>query len=79
VEKMSKEEIIKIIDKELENIRYKQVENKAKVFDTNIFDYYAITLRDDYYLLEGEQNALIRIKNKILYVDETAGNEKTNE
>lgn len=76
---MSKEEIIKIIDKELENIRYRQVENKAKVFDTNIFNYYAITLRDDYYLLKGEQNALIRIKNKILYGDETFGNEETNE
>ena len=62
---MSKEEIIKIIDKELENIRYRQVENKAKVFNTNIFEDYAITLRDDYYLLEGEQNALIRIKNKL--------------
>ena len=68
---MSKEEIIKIIDKELENVRYKQVENKAKVFDINVFDHYVITLRDDYYLFEGEQNALIRIKNKIL--------EETNE
>ena len=68
---MSEEYIIKIIDKELENIRYRQVENKAKVFNTNIFEYYAITLRDDYYLLEGEQNALIRIKNKLL--------EETNE
>lgn len=68
---MSKEEIIKIIDKELENIRYKQVENKAKVFDTNVFDYYVITLRDDHYLLKGERNALVRIKNKIL--------EETNE
>lgn len=68
---MSKEEIIKIIDKELENIRYRQVENKAKVFDTNVFGYYAITLRDDYYLLKGELNALVRIRNKLL--------EETNE
>lgn len=68
---MSKEEIIKIIDKELENIRYRQVENKAEVFNTNIFGHYAISLRDDYYLLEGERNALVRIKNKLL--------EETNE
>lgn len=60
------EEIIKIIGEELKDIELKQIRNKANSFNVTILDYYAVALRDEHYILEGERNSLVRLKNKIL-------------
>lgn len=64
------EEIIKIIEEELKDIELKQIRNKANSFNVTILDSYAVTLRDEHYILEGERNSLVRLKNKISEVKE---------
>lgn len=59
-------EIIEIIDKEINDIKLKQIKNKAEFFSTDLLGNYINTLRDNFYLLKGEQNSLIRVRNKIM-------------
>ena len=63
---MKKEEIIRIIDKEIEKVNYKQQENKADAFGINPFDNYFVPLRDIYNRLQGAKGALMQIKELIL-------------
>lgn len=63
---MNKEEIIRIIDKEIEKVNYKQQENKADAFGINPFDNYFVPLRDIYNRLQGAKEALMQIKGLIV-------------
>lgn len=65
----------KAIDRLLEEIdlMIKEVDTetgktKANAYGVRIQDYYAIELRDEFNKLDGQYNALIQVKNKILEI-----------
>ena len=63
---MNKEEIIRIIDKEIEKVNYAQQENKADAFGINPFNDYFVSLKDIYNRLQGAKGALMKIKELIV-------------
>jgi hypothetical protein len=63
---MNREEILEIIDKELKEVDIRTGKNRANAYGVKIEEYYAIEIRDEFKRLDGEYNALINLKNKIL-------------
>lgn len=66
---MNREEILEIIDKELKEVDIRTGKNRANAYGVRIQDFYAIEIRDEFNRLDGEYNALISLKNKILEVE----------
>ena len=66
---MNKEEIIEIIEEQLHDIDNRTGQNKANAYGVRIQDFYAIELRDKFCRLDGEYNALITLKNRIIDLD----------
>jgi hypothetical protein len=69
--KMSEErkdidKLLEIVDKMLEDVSIRKVNNKANAYTVRLTDTYAITLRDEFNKLDGEDEALIEVKNNIL-------------
>lgn len=67
---MNREEILEIIDKELKEVDIRTGKNRANAYGVRIQDFYAIEIRDEFNRLDGEYNALINLKNKILEVED---------
>ena len=60
------DKLLEIVDKMLEDVNIRKVNNKANVYTVRLTDTYAITLRDEFNKLDGEDEALIEVKNNIL-------------
>ena len=56
------------IDFMIKEVDAKIDKTKAKAYGTDLRDYYAIVLRDEFNKLEGEHNALVRAKNEIFEI-----------
>lgn len=60
------DKLLEIIDKMLEDVSIRKVNNKANAYTVRLTDTYAISLRDEFNKLDGEDEALIEVKNNIL-------------
>ena len=60
------DKLLEIVDKMLEDVSIRKVNNKANAYTVRLTDTYAITLRDEFNKLDGEDEALIEVKNNIL-------------
>lgn len=60
--------VLEIIDKLLKDIDFRTKDVKANAYTVRLTDYYAIELRDQFNRLDGEYNALIKIKNEIINI-----------
>lgn len=53
------------IDKMIKEVHDKYIKTKAEAYNVVLTDDYVIVLRENFKMLDGEHNALIRVKNKI--------------
>lgn len=60
------DKLLEIVDKMLEDVNIRKVNNKANAYTVRLTDTYAIALRDEFNKLDGEDEALIEVKNNIL-------------
>ena len=60
------DKLLEIVDKMLEDVSIRKVNNKANAYTVRLTDTYAITLRDEFNKLDGEDEVLIEVKNNIL-------------
>ena len=60
------DKLLEIVDKMLEDVSIRKVNNKANAYTVRLTDTYAIALRDEFNKLDGEDEALIEVKNNIL-------------
>lgn len=60
------DKLLEIVDKMLKDVDIRIGNTKADAYTVSLTDYYAITLRDEFNKLDGEYNALVKVKNKIL-------------
>ena len=60
------DKLLEIIDKMLKNVDIRYGNVKANAYTVGLTDIYAIKLRDEFNKLNGEYDALIEVKNKIL-------------
>lgn len=60
------DKLLEIVDKMLEDVNIRKVNNKANAYTVRLTDTYAITLRDEFNKLDGEYEALTEVKNNIL-------------
>ena len=60
------DKLLEIIDKMLKNVDIRYGNTKANAYTVRLTDTYAIALRDEFNKLNGEHDALIEVKNKIL-------------
>lgn len=60
------DDVIKMIKQELEIIEFNQTKNFARAFNTNILDGDILFVRERYYQLQGERDALVRLENRII-------------
>lgn len=60
------DKLLEIVDKMLEDVNIRKVNNKANAYTVRLTDNYAITLRDEFNKLDGVEEALTEVKNNIL-------------
>lgn len=60
------DKLLEIVDKILEDVSIRKVNNKANAYTVRLTDIYAIALRDESNKLDGEDEVLIEVKNNIL-------------
>jgi len=60
--------LLEKIDFMIKEVDTKIGNTKANAYGIDLRDTYAVTLRDEFNNLEGEYNALIRVKNEILEI-----------
>lgn len=58
--------LLEKIDFMIKEVDTKIGKTKANAYGTDLRDNFAVVLRDDFNKLEGEHNALVRVKNEIL-------------
>lgn len=60
------DQLLEIVDELLKKVDTRYRNNKANAYTVRLTDNYAIALRDEFNKLDGEHDALIEVKNKIL-------------
>lgn len=64
------DKILKLVDNLIKDVAIRTGNTKANAYTVRLTDYYAIELRDEFNRLDGEYNALVKVKNKIIEIIE---------
>lgn len=64
------DKILELVDNLIKDVDIRTGNTKANAYTVRLTDYYAIELRDEFNRLDGEYNALVKVKNKIIEIIE---------
>lgn len=75
IERKDIDKLLQSIDEMLKDVDERYDKTRANAYTVRLTDHYAIQLRDEFNKLNGEWDALTKVKNKILEIIERDKNE----